>query len=131
MNGTGASLAGRSILVVEGEPLIALDIVNAFERVGAQVAATSKLSDAARLVEANGLSAAILDHGIGRDNSSALRIRLRERGIPYVIYTGYDKVRKMVPEREPRVSKPANPDVLVAMVAGLLQERLAAEYHGA
>ena len=131
MNGTGASLAGRSILVVEGEPLIALDIVNAFELVGAQVAATSTLSDAARLVEANGLSAAILDHGIGRDNSSALRIRLRERGIPYVIYTGYDKVRKMAPEGEPRVSKPANPDVLVAMVAGFLQERLAAEYHGA
>ena len=113
------------------EARISLDIVDAFERAGAQVTATSKLSDAALLVEANGLSAAILDHGIGRDNSSALRIRLRERGIPYVIYTGYDKVSKMVPEGEPRVSKPANPDVLVAMVAGFLQERLAAEYHGA
>ncbi len=129
MNST--SLVGRSILVVEAEPLISLDIVHAFERSGAQVTAISKLSDAARLVEANGLSAAILDHGIGRDNSSALRIRLRERGIPYVIYTGYDKVKKMVPEGEPRVSKQANPDALVAMVAGLLQERLAAEYHGA
>ncbi len=126
MNSTGTSLAGRSILVVEHESLISLDIVRAFERSGAQVTATSKLSDAARLVEANGLSAAILDHGIGRDNSSALRIRLRERGIPYVIYTGYDKVSKMVPEGEPRVST-ANPDVLVAMVAGLLQKRSAAE----
>src|SRR5688572_22172126 len=110
MNST--SLVGRSILVVEAEPLISLDIVHAFERSGAQVTAISRLSDAARLVEANGLSAAILDHGIGRDNSSALRIRLRERGIPYVIYTGYDKVRKMAPEGEPRVSKQANPDAL-------------------
>ena len=38
---------------------------------------------------------------------------------------------RSAPEGEPRVSKPANPDVLVAMVAGLLHERLAAEYHGA
>ena len=105
--------------------------MHAFERSGAQVTAISKLSDAARLVEANGLSAAILDHGIGRDNSSAIRIRLRERGIPYVIYTGFDKVSEMVPEGEPQVIKPTSPDVLVATVAGLLHERLAAEYHGA
>jgi DNA-binding response OmpR family regulator len=131
MNSTGTSLAGRSILVVEDELLISLDIADAFKRAGAQVTATSKLSDAARLVEANGLSAAILGHGIGRDNSFALRIRLRERGIPYVIYTGFDKVSEMVPEGEPQVTKPTSPDVLVATVAGILQKRLAADYHGA
>ena len=42
MNST--SLVGRSILVVEAEPLISLDIVHAFERSGAQVTAISKLS---------------------------------------------------------------------------------------
>ena len=34
-------LAGRSILVVEDEPVIALDIVMAFEKAGAQVTTTT------------------------------------------------------------------------------------------
>ena len=112
------NLAGRSILVVEDETLIALDIADAFERAGAQVTTTATLRDATKLVEAEGLSAAILDHVLGRDDSSGLCRRLKERGVPFVIHTGFDR---MVPEG-PRVSKPARPDVLVAAVSGLLQQ---------
>ncbi len=116
------SLAGCSILIVEDETLIALDIADAFARAGAQVTTACTLRDATRLVEADGLSAAILDHGLGRDDSTALCRRLKERGVPFVIYTGFDKLSEFLPEG-PQIPKPANPDVLVATVAGLLQGR--------
>ena len=56
------SLAGRSILIVEDEPLIALDIAAEFEKVGAQVVQTATLKEALHLIEADGLSAAILEY---------------------------------------------------------------------
>lgn len=47
----GTSLAGRSILIVEDEPLIALDLVKAFKQAGAVVLATRSLADATPLAE--------------------------------------------------------------------------------
>ena len=44
------TLAGRSILIVEDEPLIALDIAAEFEKVGAQVVQTATLKEALHLI---------------------------------------------------------------------------------
>jgi PleD family two-component response regulator len=57
-------LHGRSILIVEDEPLIALDIAQAFEDAGAEIVVTSTLHHALVLVEHDGLSAAVLDHAL-------------------------------------------------------------------
>jgi DNA-binding response OmpR family regulator len=77
------SLTGRSILVVEDEPIIAMAISQALEESGAEVTTTNTLRHALLLVEHDGLSAAILDHSLGDGNSSLLYARLKERGIPY------------------------------------------------
>jgi hypothetical protein len=45
------SLAGRSVLIVEDEPLIALDIMAAFEKAGDLALTARTLADAMRLVE--------------------------------------------------------------------------------
>jgi DNA-binding response OmpR family regulator len=55
------SLAGRSILLVEDEPLIALDIEQNFAKAGATVFSARTLGEAHHLVEQNSLSAAVLD----------------------------------------------------------------------
>jgi hypothetical protein len=59
-------LQGRAILIVEDEPLIAMEIVRAFESAGVRVLKTGTLHHALVLLEdANaGLSAAVLDHGL-------------------------------------------------------------------
>lgn len=49
------------------------------------------------------------------------RVRLKERGVPFVIHTGLDKLSGLLLEAEPQVPKPARPEVLVMAVAGLLQ----------
>ena len=51
------TLSGRSILIAEDEPLIALDIAEAFKRVGAAIVVTSTVQHALVLVEHDDLSA--------------------------------------------------------------------------
>ena len=114
------SLAGCSILVVEDEPLIALDIAHTFEDVGAQVVAVTSLRSALVAVEKGGLSAAILDHALGDGDSSRLYGRLNERSIPFVIYSGYAEIGGLGPLGV-HLAKPASPDVLVSTVERLLR----------
>jgi len=114
------SLTGRSILIVEDEPLIVMDITQAFEGSGAELTTTNTLRHALLLVEHDGLSAAILDHALGDGNSSLLYARLRERGIPFIIYSGFEKVEGAC-QGAPHIAKPASAQVLLAAVEDLLR----------
>ena len=116
----GPTLLGRSILVVEDEPLIALDITQSFEPTGAEMTTTNTLRHALLLVEHDGLSAAILDHALGDGDSSLLCKRLMERGIPFLIYSGFERLEGAC-KGAPHVSKPASPAVLVAAMEDLLR----------
>ena len=114
------SLTGRSILVVEDEPLIAMAISQALEELGAEVTTTNTLRHALLLVEHDGLSAAILDHSLGDGNSSLLYARLKERGIPFLIYSGWARVEGARPD-VPHIIKPATRRVLLAALEDLIR----------
>ena len=86
------TLQGRSILIVEDEPIITMDLTLALEDTGAFVTSTNTLKHALLLVEHDGLSAAILDHALGDEKSSVLYKRLKERGIPFMIYSGFPEI---------------------------------------
>ena len=105
-------LKGRSILIVEDEPLIVMDLIMAFENAGAEVTSTGTLKHALLLVEHDGLSAAILDHGLKDGDSSLLSRRLKERGVPFLIYSGY--TAEAIKQGVPYISKPASHAELVA-----------------
>ena len=113
-------LDGLSLLVVEDEPLIAMDIAMAFEDSGAQITSTNTLKHAVLLVEHDGLSGAILDHGLGDGDTSILCARLRERGIPFMIYSGYGTVSGAC-EGARHIIKPAPRVMLVAAMADLIR----------
>jgi DNA-binding response OmpR family regulator len=117
-----ASLAGFSILICEDEPLIALGIEDAFTDAGARVLTARSLADALIAIEAEVPSAVILDHALSDGESSQLCKRLKERNIPYVLHSGYSKLDG-ASSGAVHVPKPANPDVLVTTVLGLLQRR--------
>jgi DNA-binding response OmpR family regulator len=116
-----APLTGRSILVIENEPLIAMDIATAFEASGAELTTTNSLRHALILVEHDGLSGAILDHALGDGDSSLLYARLKERGIPFLIYSGYAPLEGSS-LGAPHVGKPAAPGELVAEMENLIRE---------
>ena len=114
-----ATLAGRSILVVEDEPLIALDITQELEDAGAAVTTTNTLEHALILVEHDGLSGAILDHGLRDGDSSLLCKRLTERGIPFMLYSGFPLVDGCC-SGAVHMTKPAGEGKLSAALARLI-----------
>jgi DNA-binding response OmpR family regulator len=114
------SLEGRSILIVEDEPLIVMDITQAFEATGAALTTTNTLKLALILVENDDLSGAILDHALIDGDSSPLCARLNERGIPFVIYSGFNKYEGAC-KNGVYVSKPAAEGALVAAMEGLIR----------
>jgi DNA-binding response OmpR family regulator len=115
-------LVGRSILVVEDEALIALDVGEALTSAGARVVMASTLSEALSAAGEPNLSAAILDHGLKHGDSSQVCTRLKERDIPFVIYSGFTKLDGAC-RSGVLVTKPAHPQVLVITIAGLLRGR--------
>jgi CheY-like chemotaxis protein len=113
------ALSGRSILVVEDEPLIALDLRQSLESAGAYVFAATQLPYALQLAGHPDLSAAVVDYRLGEGDSTAICSLLEQRGIPFVFYSGYDDMRKIWPDAV-RVSKPTDGYRLVEAVAGVL-----------
>lgn len=116
-----ASLTGCLVLIAEDEPLIAVEIRQGFEEEGAKVIMAQTLSEALLGVEDAALSVAILDHGLADGDSHKVCERMKERNIPFIIYSGYDL------DEDDRggvnVKKPASMSTLVAAVRGLLAER--------
>ena len=112
-------LWGRSILVVEDELLIAMDIAGALEKAGAHATMTTTVRHALILVEHDGLSGAILDHALSDGDSTALSARLKERRIPYVSYSGYAAVTGADPAA-PHIVKPVPMHMLLTALEELL-----------
>jgi DNA-binding response OmpR family regulator len=115
-------LLGCSILVVEDEPLVALDVAQALEGAGARVLAARTLRDALKMAEDPSLAAAVLDHGLSDTDTSEVCEKLKRRHIPFVLYSGYSDIKGVCGEGE-LVLKPAHPQVLVVVVESLLQGR--------
>ncbi|MDQ8698151.1 hypothetical protein [Hyphomicrobium sp. LHD-15] len=113
------TLQGRSILIVEDEPLIVMDMTKCLETTGAAITSTNTLKHALLLTEHDGLAAAILDHSLGGGDSSALCIRLTARGIPYLIYSGHLYIDGPC-SGAPHLRKPATAEALVAAVEHLI-----------
>jgi CheY-like chemotaxis protein len=118
-------LRGRSILVVENEFLIAMDIAKALEDAGANATTTTTVRHALILIEHDGLAGAIMDHGLSDGDSIEVCARLKARGIPYVSYSGYEPVPGADPDA-PHITKPVSMNVLMSAMEDLLagQERV-------
>ena len=87
---TDDSLAGRRILVVEDEMLIASLIEELLENFGCEVVAcVARPAQALKAIEGVDIDAALLDLNLGGQDGSAVAVRLDERGIPFVFATGY------------------------------------------
>jgi CheY-like chemotaxis protein len=107
-----AILDGRWILVAEDQSLVALDIADSLTKAGATVLSAATLREGLRLAEHPHLSAAILDFGLRDGDTGVLCARLTERGIPFVVYTGYDQLHEACRAGE-LVRKPALPGTLL------------------
>jgi DNA-binding response OmpR family regulator len=116
----GSELVGRLILVVEDEPLIALDLKAVLEGAGANVICV-KTRDAAQAAERPELSAAVLDARPASSGHRPIARRLKLRGIPFLFYATHPPEDVTTVRGAPIVLKPEWPDEIVAAVARLLR----------
>ena len=87
--GSATLMRGSSILVVEDEPLIKLELTELFESAGAQVIAVSTCQQGLTAIGRHQVSAALLDYVLWEGNVAPLCRRLAERRVPFMFYTGY------------------------------------------
>ena len=111
-----AGLAGRSVLIAEDEPLIAMDIRTALEELGAIVVTAGSLEAALKLARQTKLSAAIVDFHLGGHRCDGLCTELSQRGVPFMFYTGGE----VHDSDAPLVKKPASMEAIIEVLQRLI-----------
>ena len=110
-------LAGRSILVVDDEPLICLDIARRLQDAGARVFAASHLEKAMGLAEHPDLSAGVLDFDLGLTDSSQVCWKLVRRRIPFLFHSGRLHHAFQQWPTAPVLLKPSHQGLITSVVA--------------
>lgn len=110
------------VLLVEDDPLIALDLRLTLEAAGATVIGPAHSLDVASdLLAKHTIDVAVLDHLIVGGDSLPLADELCRRGLGFVFHTSH---RGVIPQRYPDVpviDKPSRPGELVAAVKALAE----------
>lgn len=113
-------LNGCSVLIIEDEVVILMDLQAIFEDAGARVIPVSRLGDALALSDTEKLHAAVIDFGLGSDDGGAVCCHLAALGIPFVFHSGSDRQTVSPWPDAPFVSKPACPEDLLQAVASVI-----------
>jgi len=84
-------LAGRKVLVVEDQYLIAEDLCELVEVLGGEVIGpTSRVGSALAALRSDRPDLALLDVNLEEELAYPVAVALRQQGIPFVFTTGYD-----------------------------------------
>jgi CheY-like chemotaxis protein len=114
-------LAGKRFLVVEDEPLVALDIAATLEGAGAVVAGSAGTAkEALSIIDNTSLDAALLDANLRGQPVDEIAAALAARNVPFLFVTGYGS--ESLPKAFARtavVAKPFSEEQLIAAVASL------------
>ncbi len=117
------ALAGRRVLIVEDNPLIALELEEMLRERGLAIAGTARSLDAAlALAASERIDVALLDVNVGRQKIDPVANLLASRSCPFVFLTGYG--RTGLPEAHSScaiVGKPFDAEQII----GALRDELA------
>ena len=124
--GGGHWLAGKRLLVVEDEFLIALDIGSIFESVGAEVKTANRVDQALAVIKSDGpFDAAVLDLKLERETSMPIAEQLQAQGVPFVFLTGAAGDASIVAQfaNAPVVGKPFDSETLFSALKQAMSGR--------
>jgi CheY-like chemotaxis protein len=110
----------NDVLIVEDDPIIALDFEDTIAGFGVQTVRTAgNVAMALQLIEQRTPEFALLDVGLARGHSFAVAERLAALNIPFAFVTGYGADRVPAPFADrPRLPKPCTMEALRAALAG-------------
>lgn len=115
MEGTNPlkELEGFKVLVVEDQPLEAIDYCDLLSDAGAQIIGPfMSVTEALSYVDGTEIDVALLDYALSDQNSERLQNALDRREIPFVVLSGYPPVLVRRNENQRILSKPVSPELL-------------------
>ena len=89
MTGATSLLAGRHVLIVEDEMILALDLVDIVKDFGCTSTMVSRVGKAVPLIATQSFDVAILDLNLAGEQVFPVADELIRRSIPFVFATGY------------------------------------------
>ncbi len=115
----------KTILIVEDDPFIAMDLQDTFEEAGFRVLGpVAAVKMGLKIVREDKPDVAMLDYNLGRETSLPIARELEADEIPYVFLSG--QVETVVTEtmKKPHtvISKPFNASHLIATMNGLMRQ---------
>ncbi|MBS7546018.1 HWE histidine kinase domain-containing protein [Ancylobacter oerskovii] len=120
------SLAEASVLLVEDQMIIAMDVESMMNEAGIErITTAASAADALRRLQEMTPDVAVLDVNLGSGTSAPVAEELERRGVPFVFVTGYGD-RSMIPPGSAHIrvlTKPYDRDVLVAALRELHASR--------
>lgn len=121
---TGAPLAGKRVLVVEDESLIAMLLEDMILQLGGTLAASAtRVQRALEIVNdaAIGIDLAVVDVNLGGEEAFPVATALVERGVPFAFSTGYGNSGLPAAWRNrPTLQKPFSEDEVRRVLAGVV-----------
>ncbi|WP_210243732.1 response regulator [Mesorhizobium sp. B1-1-5] len=117
-----SELGGRTVLIVEDEYYIAIEVARALSCAGAEVIGPCPSDRAARAeLEERRPHAVLLDINLGPGPSFTLADSLKDIGVPFVFITGYDQ--DVIPGRFDDIERLQKP-VQLRQVVGAISKAL-------
>jgi len=116
------------VLVVEDDPIIALDFEDTVLRFGVKTVRTAgNVARALQLIEERVPDFALLDISLVREKSFAVAERLEMLGIPFAFISGYgvDAGLPTALAQMPRLPKPCTSDAMLAILRNAAAGRVA------
>ena len=113
----------RRILIVEDDPIIALDLVSIVSSAGMVVVGTAPTTSAAQqIVQNNAVDAAVLDVRLENEDTIAFAKELCNRKLPFLFQTGNPGLVADFSPPPIVLAKPFDPERLIAALRKLLSE---------
>lgn len=122
MTAARSGLAGKRVLLVEDESIVAMSVEDMLADMGCLVVGPAMtIVEATALARSEPIDAAVLDINLGNQPSFAVAELLGERGVPYCFSTGYGPSGVPAGLGEvPVLQKPYSANSLEAMVRRLV-----------
>ena len=121
-------IPAQRILIIEDEPMIALDLKLAFSEAGAYVVGIASTVDEARkLAETPDITGAVVDLRLHGQSVRGVVQRLTDRAVPFLFYSGHDDAptARSWP-KVPLLTKPQEPAAILKMLAEIITARASA-----
>ncbi len=109
------------ILIIEDEPLIALDLRDMLVDAGFEIAGIGEtLAEALELVRSAAYDAVVMDANLAGISAGPAAVELTARGVPFVVVSGYTPDQQPdIMRAAPFIDKPCRPATLVQALHGI------------